>query len=328
MGPPKSRNNSNILFAFSRLQSKRKRKSQYQILNRKSAKRYGLPSEFFIFYLFKNNSNKFLSLCYPLKVLIQRKESVEQPIEEQAETFKIKPKVDKRVEVHEESVTLERPRDETSGVEFSQEVTITQTKSVIEEYVYLESPEATAERIVPDEQPESEERFTSRPSKKQPEKLDSLDVTIEKVELKPEIESPKEEKFTLSKPRKSVSEPTEEQIEEIKITTRRKKSKSSISEDQKAETVIIKPSEERPAEESQVEVFKIKPKKPERKLSVEEQLVVLERPKSEAEESQEFTIRQTAVQEEQQIYEAPSESQTLKLEKSKKSKFLTTFSRD
>lgn len=268
------------------------------------------------FFLVKK-SNKLLT--YPLKVIIKRKESVEQPVEEQIETFKVKPKIDERVLVHEESVTLERPKEDTTQVEFSQDITIKQTKTVIEEYVCLESPEVSAERIVSPLEEQPEEKFTLRPGKKQPERLDSVDVTIEKVELKPEVESPKEEKFTLTKPRKSVSEPVDEQIEEVKIITKRKKSKPSISEDQRAETVIIKPKEEGPSEEVE-EVFKVKPKKPERKLSVEEQLVVLERPKDEAEESQEFTIKQTAVQEEQQVYEAASESQTIKLEKSKKSK--------
>ena len=259
-------------------------------------------------------------------MVIQRKESIEQPVDDQVETFKIKPKIDKRLSVHEESVTLERPREETTQVEFSQDITIKQTKTVSEEYVYLESPEVSAERIVrlPDEQPETitqEDSFTVKPSKRQPEKLDSLDVTIEKVELKPEIESPKEEKFTLSKPRKSVSEPLVEQVDEVKISTKRKKSKPTISEDQRAETIIIRPSEQGPTEESRVEeVFSIRPKKPERTLSVEEEFVALERPKSEADESHEFTIKQTAVQEEQETYEAPSESQTIKLEKSKKSK--------
>ena len=76
------------------------------------------------------------------------------------------------------------------------------------------------------------------------------------------------EKFTVTKPRKSVTakiekeeklpiESTiikleklkekivEEQVEEIKIKSKRKKSKPSISEDQKDETIItIKPKEE------------------------------------------------------------------------------------
>lgn len=277
-------------------------------------------------------------------MIVQRKESVEQP--EQVEEFKVKPVADRRVSVHEEqSVTLERPREEVSQMEFSQDITIKQTKTVTEEYVYLESPEVSAERIVrlPGEQPEQpeqpEESFTVKPAKKQPEKLDSIDVTVEKVELKPEVESPREEKFTLTKPRKSISEPVEEQapdshtiqlakkapkeeeqVAEVKITTKRKKSKPTISEDQQAEAVIIKPAEEAP--ESPVEVFKIQPKKSDRKLSVEEEFVALEQPKSEADESHEFTIRQTAVQEDQQTYEAAGESQTIKLEKSKKSKSL------
>ena len=175
-------------------------------------------------------------------------------------------------QIEEQKITIKKKAKEINiSQEFKEDITIKQTKTVIEEYVYLESPDitTTAEYTIsqPKHSPKLGEEideeintFKIKPHKKS-EKMESIEV--EKIIVKQEEQKPlntMEETFTISgKPRKSIPEiesPTE--LETIKLDTspkisedeicevkiKKKKPLTKVTEDIKEATVIIKREEE------------------------------------------------------------------------------------